>query len=41
MYLLYTKWNYGVDLQTHSKLEGGEMIAEYRGIMVGSDIPPS
>ena len=41
MHLLYTKWNYGVDLQTLSKLEGGEMIVEYRGIMVGSDIPPS
>ena len=41
MHLRHTKWNYGVDFQTHSKLEGSERIAEYRGIPVGSNIPPS
>ena len=34
MHLFSTKWNYGVDFQTHSKLEGSERIAEYRGIPV-------
>ena len=41
MHLHHIKWNYGVDFQTHSKLEGSERIAEYRGIPVGSNIPPS
>ena len=41
LHLHHTKWNYGVDFQTHSKLEGSERIAEYRGIPVGSNIPPS
>ena len=36
-----SKLNYGVDFQTHSRLEGREKIAEYRGILVGSNTPPS
>ena len=41
MNFLSTKWNYGFDFQTHSKLEESEMIAEFRGILVGLHIPPS
>ena len=40
IYLLYTKWNYDVDFQILSKLEGSERIAEYRGILIGYYIPP-
>ena len=40
IYLLYTKWNYGVDFQILSKLEGSERIAEYRGILISYYIPP-
>ena len=39
MHLLYTKWNYGVDFQILSKLEGSERIAEYRGIPISYNIP--
>ena len=39
MHLLYTKWNYGVDFQILSKLEGSERIAEYRGILISYYIP--
>ena len=38
--MLFTKRNYGIDSQTHSKLEGSERIPEYRGILVSSRIPP-
>ena len=41
VHFFYIKWTYGVDFQTHSKLEGSERIAEYCGILVGSNIPPS
>ena len=39
IYLLYTKWNYGVDFQILSKLEGSERIAENRGILISYYIP--